>query len=123
MRAVRSKGTHAEMGLRRELKKMGFAFRLHASVGSFRCRPDLVMTRHKLAIFVDGCFWHGCPKHGTWPATNAEWWRDKINANRIRDRRLRAQLKRAGWRVVRVWEHEDPERAAMKIRKLLGVVT
>jgi DNA mismatch endonuclease, patch repair protein len=119
MKRVRSTGTAAELRLCNCLKRMGFRFRTHALLPSSRCRPDLAFPRQKLVVFVDGCFWHGCPKHGSWPSANAGWWREKIEQNQSRDRRSRAAIKRAGWQLVRVWEHEDPERAAMKIAKLL----
>jgi len=69
-------------------------------------RPDFIFPKLKLAIFVDGCFWHGCPKHATWPANRAAWWRRKIEGNRARDALVTRTLRRAGWRVLRVWEHE-----------------
>jgi DNA mismatch endonuclease (patch repair protein) len=64
---------------------------------------------------VDGCFWHGCPEHGTWPKENADWWRSKIEANTARDRDTNSRLTAAGWQVIRVWEHEDPVAAANRI--------
>jgi DNA mismatch endonuclease (patch repair protein) len=70
-------------------------------------RPDFVFARQRWAVFVDGCFWHGCPEHVTWPKANAEWWRAKILANRVRDGDTDARLRASGWTVVRVWEHED----------------
>ena len=69
-------------------------------------RPDFVFLKSRTAIFVDGCFWHGCPKHATWPAHRAAWWRHKIEGNKTRDRLVTRALRRAGWRVVRIWEHE-----------------
>ena len=68
-------------------------------------RPDFVFRKSRTAIFVDGCFWHGCPKHATWPAHRAAWWRRKIEGNKTRDRLVNRMLRRAGWRVVRIWEH------------------
>lgn len=67
--------------------------------------PDFVFSKLRLAVFVDGCFWHGCPKHATWPKNNAEFWRKKLDGNRARDRRVDRELRKAGWRVVRIWEH------------------
>jgi len=69
-------------------------------------RPDFVFPKIRLAVFVDGCFWHGCPTHATWPANRAEWWRRKIEGNRARDRLVTRMLRRKGWRVLRIWEHE-----------------
>jgi len=73
----------------------------------------------KVAVFVDGCFWHGCPRHGTWPKTNAAWWRAKIAANITRDRNTDAHLQAAGWKVLRFWTHEDMEATAATVAKLL----
>lgn len=72
---------------------------------TFRVRPDFVFRAARLAVFVDGCFWHGCPRHGTRPKGNAAFWRRKFAANIARDRRVDRALRRAGWRVLRIWEH------------------
>jgi DNA mismatch endonuclease (patch repair protein) len=69
-------------------------------------RPDFVFLKSRTAIFVDGCFWHGCPKHATWPAHRAAWWRRKIEGNKTRDRMVNRALRRSGWRVIRIWECE-----------------
>ena len=69
-------------------------------------RPDFAFPKLRVAIFVDGCFWHGCPRHGTLPRTNARFWREKIARNRERDREVNRELRHRGWRVVRIWEHE-----------------
>jgi DNA mismatch endonuclease (patch repair protein) len=122
MRAVRLTGTDPELQLHTCLKQLGLRFRVHASLNGTRCRPDFVIARQKVAIFVDGCFWHGCPKHATWPSANAKWWRSKIEENRKRDKRSRAALRHAGWRVLRVWEHEDPHHAALRIAGLLRLL-
>jgi len=73
-----------------------------------------------MAIFVDGCFWHGCPEHGTWPRKNAKFWREKIEANKRRDRSTDTALRDAGWRVVRVWEHESAAQAARRIIQVIA---
>lgn len=69
-------------------------------------KPDFIFPKLKLAVFVDGCFWHGCSKHATWPKNNAEFWRKKITRNMERDREVNRALKKRGWRVFRIWEHE-----------------
>ena len=69
-------------------------------------KPDFVFPKLKLAVFVDGCFWHGCPKHATWPKTRAAFWLAKITGNKARDRRVNYALRKRGWKVVRIWEHE-----------------
>ena len=78
-------------------------------------KPDFAFPKHRLAVFVDGCFWHGCPLHATWPKENAEFWRAKILANQARDRDTDERLRAQGWKVVRVWAHEEPKVAAARI--------
>lgn len=80
-----------------------------------RRRADLAFTRARVAVFVDGCFWHGCPDHGTWPKRNAEFWRHKIETNRRRDRDTNERLRQKGWTVIRIWEHEDPTEAGSRV--------
>lgn len=78
-----------------------------------------MFIRAKVAVYVDGCFWHGCPQHGTWPKRNSDFWRNKIEANVRRDRETDSSLAAAGWTSVRVWEHEDPVAAADRITALI----
>jgi DNA mismatch endonuclease (patch repair protein) len=112
--------TPAELALRRELHRRGLRFRVdHQPVHGLRRRADIVFTRRLVAVFCDGCYWHGCPEHGSWPKANAEWWRTKIEATRERDRDTDAQLAANGWQVVRVWEHEPPEAAADRVEALV----
>lgn len=114
MRANRRRDTGPELRLRRELHRRGFRFRVdyRIDVNGGWCRPDLVFTRARVAVFVDGCFWHSCPIHATHPAANRDWWRAKLDANVARDRRNDASLEAAGWNVIRVWEHESELLAA-----------
>lgn len=113
--------TKPEMALRRELHRLGLRYRVdRAAIPGVRRRADVVFSRTRVAVFVDGCFWHGCPLHGTRPKANAAWWADKLDANRRRDRDTDARLRAAGWTPVRVWEHEEMRMAAAQI---LGVVT
>lgn len=108
-----SRDTKPELALRRELHRRGFRYRVGtAPVAGLRRRADIVFTRRKIAVFVDGCFWHRCPEHGSDPRNNAEWWRSKLDGNVERDRQTNALLSAAGWRVVRVWEHDNPVAAA-----------
>ncbi len=105
MATIRSKGNKAT-----ELRVVAM-FRTHGISGWRRGstlpgRPDFVLRAVRLAVFVDGCFWHGCPKHGTKPRTNAAFWRRKIATNKARDRRVNRELRGMGWRVLRIWEHE-----------------
>lgn len=85
-----------------------------------RSRADVVFGPARVVVFIDGCFWHGCPIHATWPTHNAEWWRRKIDANRDRDARVDSLLAAEGWLVVRVWEHEDPEQAAQRVAEFVA---
>ncbi len=108
--------TKAELAVRRAVWRRGLRYRVDlAPLSGSRRRADLVFTRAKVAVFVDGCFWHGCPIHATAPKSNAEWWAEKLAANVRRDRDTDERLEAAGWLVVRVWEHEDPEEAAGRI--------
>lgn len=83
-------------------------------------RPDVVFTRQRLALFVDGCWWHGCPEHGTRSATNTDYWGPKLEANRERDQRQTRALEAEGWSVLRVWSHEDPAAVAEQVATLLS---
>lgn len=115
MKSQRQRDTAAETALRSLLHRRGFRFRVHYGLPNLRRRADLAFPRLRVAVFVDGCFWHGCPEHGTWPKQNAEWWRDKIEANRRRDADTDASLAAQGWSVIRVWEHQNPEAAARTV--------
>jgi DNA mismatch endonuclease, patch repair protein len=110
MRAISRRDTSPERFLRSELHRRGLRFRVDYPVrvpGGRPPRPDIAFTRHRLAIFVDGCFWHGCPVHSAIPRTNAGYWGPKISRNIERDREQETRLKAAGWDVIRVWEHDN----------------
>jgi DNA mismatch endonuclease (patch repair protein) len=116
MRASRQRDTAPELAVRSELHRRGLRFYVDRQpIPSLRRRADIVFPRRRLAIYIDGCFWHGCPVHGTWPKANAKWWRAKIEANRARDRDTDGRLKEAGWRVLRAWEHEPPSEIADRV--------
>lgn len=85
--------------------------------------PDFVFPIGRFAIFVDGCFWHGCPRHGTLPQTNSEFWRQKFARNKERDRLVNRQLKKMGWTPVRVWQHElrEPERVVRRLCRIMNI--
>lgn len=107
MRRQRRRDTDPEVRLRRELHARGLRFRLHREVpGRPRRTIDIAFVGPKVAVFVDGCFWHVCPQHATWPRANGDWWKRKLEDNRSRDRDTDNALSSAGWRIVRVWEHE-----------------
>jgi len=105
MARVRRSGTAPELALRAALHRAGYRYRLNSGSG-LPGTPDVVLRRFRLAIFVDGCFWHGCRQHGSLAKTNTEFWTTKILRNRQRDMEVDKALKRLGWKVCRVWEHE-----------------
>jgi DNA mismatch endonuclease (patch repair protein) len=112
----RRRDTKPEVALRRELHRRGLRYFVdRAPVKGMRRRADLVFPRRKVAVYVDGCFWHSCPVHATKPRNNAQWWADKLAANVARDRDTDTRLIEEGWRVVRIWEHEDPVVAAQRV--------
>lgn len=120
MKSVRQRDTTPEIALRSEIHRKGLRFRVDVSlIEGLRRRADVVFHSARVAVFVDGCFWHGCPIHGTWPKSNAEFWREKIERNRQRDADTDLRLERAGWLVIRVWEHEDPSKAAENICRIV----
>ncbi|MGP8159861.1 MAG: very short patch repair endonuclease [Candidatus Dormibacteria bacterium] len=117
MQGNRSSNTSPEVRLRSALHRSGLRFFKHRRPDpQVSCRVDIVFPRARLAVFLDGCFWHACPDHGTRPAVHAEWWDSKLARNRDRDRRNDAELIGAGWRVLRVWEHEEIDSAVSRIR-------
>jgi len=106
-----------ERTLRSELHRQGFRFRIHlAAIPGTKRTIDIAFTRSRLAVFCDGCFWHGCPLHASTPKTNREWWMDKIAANKARDRDTDKKLMENGWNVLRIWEHVSIEEAVALIR-------
>lgn len=119
MRGNRKRDTQPELRLRSELHRIGLRFRVHLAPAGTKHRADIVFSRARIAVFVDGCFWHGCAEHGVSPRTNAQYWRAKIRRNKMRDDETTANLVNAGWRVVRVWEHESPGDAARRIKRLV----
>lgn len=110
--------TAAELAVRRAVHARGLRYRVDRSpLKGLRSRADLVFGPTKVAVYVDGCFWHGCPAHATEPKNNAEWWREKLSANKERDLRANESLTAAGWLVLRFWEHEDPDAVADQIER------
>lgn len=114
MRAIKRTGTKPELALRSALHRRGYRFRkdyrLDLAPGT-RVRPDIAFTARRVAVFVDGCFWHVCPEHGRDPTVNEWYWAPKLRRNMERDRAADAALAAAGWQVVRVWEHESLDAA------------
>jgi DNA mismatch endonuclease, patch repair protein len=121
MAAVKRSGTRPELGLRRALHAAGYRYRKDypIRIDGRLLRPDIVFTRSRVAIFVDGCFWHGCPTHGQIPASNLSFWTEKLSANITRDRTQDRLLDAAGWTVLRIWEHVPVEEALTEVAGLL----
>jgi DNA mismatch endonuclease, patch repair protein len=120
MQSNRPRDTAPEVALRSALHRAGLRFfKNRRPTAGLRCEADIVFPRPRVAVFVDGCFWHSCPQHATFPKTNAEWWARKLEATRQRDRDNECALAAAGWTVVRVWEHEATGDAVARIREIL----
>ena len=119
MTTQRRRDTGLELTVRRALFALGLRYRVDAPILGLRRRADILFVSARVAVFVDGCFWHACPLHVTWPAANAAWWRAKLLANRRRDRDTDRRLAAVGWKVVRVWEHEDALAATKTIARLV----
>ncbi|WP_229749410.1 very short patch repair endonuclease [Flexivirga endophytica] len=116
MARQRRADTAAELGLRRVLFGIRRGYRIHYKVpGMPRRTIDVAYVAQRVAVFVDGCFWHGCPKHAVAPRKNADWWADKLAGNRTRVKSTTAHLESRGWVVLRYWEHDDPIVAAQEI--------
>ena len=111
--------TRPEAALRALLWRRGLRYRVDYRVPGTRGRVDIAFQRAKVAVFVDGCFWHGCPQHGSLPKANAGWWAEKLRANVERDRRASSTLEELGWQVTRIWEHEDASAVADNIELLV----
>lgn len=124
MQGNRSRDTKPELAVRSAVHRRGIRFRV-----SIRPEPelprtaDLVLRKSRIAVFVDGCFWHGCPEHHTQPTTNSEYWSDKITRNVERDTETSAYLQQAGWTVLRFWEHENPESVADRVQDAVRAST
>ncbi len=113
MSTLARRDTQPELDLRREMHRRGMRYRVQIKVpGNNRRTIDIAFTRVRLAVYVDGCFWHGCPEHHVQPRANSEWWRWKIERNQARDADTNRQLAVAGWDVLRIWEHVSAAPAA-----------
>jgi len=121
----KKRDTAPELALRRELHRLGLRYRVDVAPAPSRSRrrADVVFSRQRIAVFVDGCFWHGCQEHGVRPSANAEYWRAKLRRNVERDRETDALLAAAGWRVIRVWEHEQATVAAARVSEAVRTAT
>jgi DNA mismatch endonuclease, patch repair protein len=123
--SVRQRDTEPEIALRRALHARGLRYRLHVPLLSKpRRTADIVFPSKRIAVFVDGCFWHGCPQHGTRSKSNAAFWQSKVETNEACDADTVRRLEEKNWTAIRVWEHEDPEEAAERISLVFnGAVT
>jgi DNA mismatch endonuclease (patch repair protein) len=124
-KANRRVDTKPEVRVRSALHRQGLRYRkdLLIRVGAVRVRPDVVFTRARVALFIDGCFWHGCPDHQQVPRTNQGYWIPKLAANVERDRRVDAALREDGWAVLRAWEHEPVEAVVQRVISTLHAVS
>jgi DNA mismatch endonuclease (patch repair protein) len=120
MQANVGRTTTPEQRIRAALRAAGLRFRTDSRPEkNIRCTADITFPKAKVCVFIDGCFWHGCPRHFTTPKTNRAWWKEKIAANRDRDARQARLLRKRGWRVLRVWEHQTTESAGINLRRLV----
>jgi DNA mismatch endonuclease (patch repair protein) len=117
MRGNRKVDTGPERQVRSLLHASGYRYRTNyrLDLPGVRVRPDIVFTRRRLAVFIDGCFWHRCPEHGTSPRANTHYWGPKLERNVARDQRVDQALRAAGWTVLRIWEHVAPSEAAAQV--------
>ncbi|MFC7218854.1 very short patch repair endonuclease [Streptomyces polyrhachis] len=121
MLANRGRDTKPERELRSMLHAAGLRYRVSVRpLPELRRTADIVFRPARVAVFVDGCFWHGCPQHFTAPQTNPDYWRERINRNIERDRETDARLREAGWLVLRFWEHEPVEECSRAVREAVG---
>jgi len=119
MSRIRGENTKPELMLRKALRAAGMRYRLKNKLPG---RPDIIFPGKRVAVFVDGCFWHRCPEHFQAPLRNALFWDDKISRNEKRDRKVDEQLSAMGWRILRIWEHEvrgSPQASVLRIRELM----
>lgn len=124
MANTRGRDTKPELEVRRRLHALGYRYRVNARPEStLRYTADILFTRARVAVFIDGCFWHGCPEHFVMPQTRTEFWRNKIGGNTARDAAASAALRTAGWTVVRIWEHTPSEEAVASVVSAVGPVS
>ena len=116
-----ARDTAPELMYRRALFSLGLRYRVDLRIPPLRRRGDIVFTRRRLVVLIDGCFWHSCPLHGTIPKSNRDWWTDKLRANVERDRDTVRALRDAGWNVIRIWEHEPLSEGLPRILGALGI--
>ncbi len=120
MARIRGRDTSPEVALRSALWHLGLRYRVNLRIGS--TRPDIAFLGPKLAVFVDGCFWHSCPIHAVIPKTNREFWLSKLTRNKVRDSENNEFLIKEGWQVLRFWEHEIKDHAALCAKQVQDMI-
>tara|TARA_Y100001958_G_scaffold107799_1_gene75594 strand:- start:2577 stop:2990 length:414 start_codon:yes stop_codon:yes gene_type:complete len=118
MRRMPTRDSKPEIKIRKVLYSLGLRYRVHQK--HLPGKPDISFGPAKVAVFVDGCFWHNCPDHGTIPKSNRDWWVEKFKKNRERDKRKDRELRQIGWEPIHIWEHEDPEEASKYIARVVS---
>jgi len=116
MSLIKSRDSKIETLFRKELWKHGFRYRKNS--GKYFGKPDVVLKQHKAVIFIDSCFWHGCKKHCRIPTARKTYWIDKIKRNKIRDKEVSKHYKKQGWKIIRIWEHDLPQKISATILKI-----
>jgi len=120
---VPQRDTAIERALRSNLHRRGLRFRVHYKpLPNLRRTADIAFVSAKIAVFIDGCFWHRCPQHGTSPKNNAAWWKAKLDANVARDRDTDLRLREADWLPIRIWGHEDANQASLYLDELVRIL-
>ena len=123
MSQIKSSKTKPEIAVRKLIWKKGYRYRIgHGLPG----KPDIVFPSYRTVVFIDGCFWHGCPQHCRMPSSNVSYWKQKISGNKKRDKRTNTQLKKDGWKVIRIWEHsikKNPQKTVERIIQKLNLTS
>ena len=120
MQSVRSKDSKIEIAFRKVLWQAGYRYR--KNVNDYFGKPDIVLKKYRTVIFIDSCFWHGCPKHLRVPKSNVDYWSNKIKKNKQRDEAINREYKNSGWQVVRIWEHDIKTSLEETMRKLAQIL-
>jgi DNA mismatch endonuclease (patch repair protein) len=120
MSKVKSKDSKIEVDFRKAIWKAGFRYRKNST--KYFGKPDMVLPKHKTAIFIDSCFWHGCERHCRLPAARKKYWTTKIERNKERDKEVNRHYKKIGWRVIRVWEHKILDNTQEIVEKVLNLI-
>ena len=124
MRSMPEHSTGPEMAVRRLLYRKGVRYRIQYPVpGAPRRTIDIAFPGRKIAVFIDGCFWHGCSEHRNIPAHNRDWWQKKIDENRSRDRDTDEKLRKAGWEIFRFWEHDAVDKIVERLMSSISMAT